>query len=1350
MADALRHTRGRPRKYSNPEGARLAKQKYDRERKQRLHKKPTVESDDDEPLTPPLQTTIPLRTAPKRASPPPSYTNTFRQFASPKKTPPQAPSPKRAPPPSPIPQDATFRQFAALKKTPPQAASPKRASPSSPSVNTFRQFASPKKTLPQAPSPTPSPKRKRASPPSPFAQDAFPRSASPKKSPPRTPSPKRNCPRVASPKKKTPPQAPLQKGLSTELPPSPSDQLFDDWNNTIYNDDDDDLDNYSGHAGGGSGGGHIEEGHTDEDGDGEGGYTEGDDDGDGDDDDSKGGYTKEEAYIEEGGEDIYGVSDGEQEARRLPRGNQDAQADLDHQDGLGDPEMDEELDAQDDSDSQDGLEDPEMDEEPALPSQFGHNPPLDSVGSDDSVADRLAEQLYSFHGCPSEAHDAHDDEYAQSPDSYTYISDLFRLQKPGGSIPDVLGSPKFMEKQDLNDPALLRQLYEGRGPPTEPEAEPEPKPPKKLYLPHKPSEHQNRRSKVTYDIDGLCLFPTSLAVARQGLFWQPLSHNILNIASDLHFTLPADHYITNKKTKQKRLKNGPRPLHQIVHCCLGIISGFEDLRLYAFFPRISHPNRTTTYLTNDEQRLWLNGVFLPALYAEHKGQDGVLQHFPTSYRVAQANALSHGTERTVFDHETQLSRQQLLRYFIQPEKLAGIWERVLTTIEDTPAAADFKGVTLFATAKDLKLRYMSTSLPTVYRKWKQHYKWAVEPEFQAHKQAFVDLGKQVTAEGSYLSSSAIPDGAKPQAFVYKRCCLDSFFQWYCERERPARSNRKGKGKKREDGGEEEPDNKPQKVLYANFLTKEVANMTIHFPEGSKERREGHVYTQLYSEEQAPFNVAKLTPFANEGYEHLAVDPSLANAITYAGKAAVFDRKACERGYLHSKKRANYATTDAQYKSNGTREEDRISLELLEKIQPKLVELSQRGEPMNHDYYYTIPSETLFGFLQTQINKFCLGFEHLYTQGTVVLWEKSQLMVYFLRMLRLCYGAHNLGQERELFKDRWEVKDDKGDVLEVKEGLGLQRTISSHGLGWFLPKIDWEAWNLLPTHAPQMVMKNPRIRKAYQKRWEAVGLLFEGSFLIDEARLWARRFNVTSTEDKKKLWLYYLFAINLQVFHEAIGSAIAKDLKPERQQQALNGQLSLCWDELLDASAVGRLRLVRGNNMQYKNGPAGLVDYLFDFGDARARGGWANSQYRVIYQQTLSLIEDVISKARAEEWGRQLKKLVIFTCWLLPYPSKAVLFGRTSPKGGHPSERKWFSSYYAEKSDELMGLYDSRANSDEGDDFQHLLRFTHIYCHWQTGRKGEVLCGRPLKSKMVQELQGLSAHAREQYFEKLMA
>ena len=85
------------------------------------------------------------------------------------------------------------------------------------------------------------------------------------------------------------------------------------------------------------------------------------------------------------------------------------------------------------------------------------------------------------------------------------------------------------------------------------------------------------------------------------------------------------------------------------------------------------------------------------------------------------------------------------------------------------------------------------------------------------------------------------------------------------------------------------------------------------------------------------------------------------------------------------------------------------------------EEEQQGQPTNHNYYYAVPSKTYFGFVRSQINKYCLGFEYLYARTTVgvdVEWEKSQLMVYFLRMLRLCYGAHQLGRERELYKDKW--------------------------------------------------------------------------------------------------------------------------------------------------------------------------------------------------------------------------------------------------------------------------------------------------------------------------------------------
>jgi len=267
---------------------------------------------------------------------------------------------------------------------------------------------------------------------------------------------------------------------------------------------------------------------------------------------------------------------------------------------------------------------------------------------------------------------------------------------------------------------------------------------------------------------------------------------------------------------------------------------------------------------------------------------------------------------------------------------------VLADIEDNAAFAEFKGVTLFAAAKDLKLRYMSTSFPTMCRKWKQQYKWAIDPEFQARSRGFIDLGKQVTAEGSYLRTSSILDGYEPQTFVYKRCCLESFFQWYCRRPNRKRSNQRGKkkGKKeemeREEGGDRKPsnqkgkkeeekeeekeekeekeeeeegeaDNKPRRDLYINFLTRDVANMTVHFPIGSIERKGSHVFGQFYLELVTPFNAAKVIPFENKGYESLAVDLSLTDALGHASRVVVFKAETYERGYLASKHRAHYCT-----------------------------------------------------------------------------------------------------------------------------------------------------------------------------------------------------------------------------------------------------------------------------------------------------------------------------------------------------------------------------------------------------------------------------------------------------------
>jgi hypothetical protein len=89
-------------------------------------------------------------------------------------------------------------------------------------------------------------------------------------------------------------------------------------------------------------------------------------------------------------------------------------------------------------------------------------------------------------------------------------------------------------------------------------------------------------------------------------------------------------------------------------------------------------------------------------------------------------------------------------------------------------------------------------------------------------------------------------------------------------------------------------------------------------------------------------------------------------------------------------------------------------------------------------------------------------------------------------------------------------------------------------------------------------------------------------------------------------------------------------------------------------------------MRYKGSPAELVDYLFDFGNSKQRAAWKKLLYRLLYKRTLDLIEKILSRLQAEEWGRQFKKLVIFTSWLLPYTCQATLFDRTTAKGGLPS------------------------------------------------------------------------------------
>ena len=750
------------------------------------------------------------------------------------------------------------------------------------------------------------------------------------------------------------------------------------------------------------------------------------------------------------------------------------------------------------------------------------------------------------------------------------------------------------------------------------------------------------------------------------------------------------------------------------------------LCIFTCISRLSwDPKRTTTYLTTEQERLWMDGLFLPAVYAEHQGEDGTLQHLPASYDAAKAATLAQGTEKTVHDQAATPTRLRLLRFALQPEKLSGIWTRIAAAVQRDDAFRDFRGLTLFAHAKNLKLRFTHESLPKMRARWQQLYGFAVDSDYIDNRRAFIDFAKQVTARGSHLKTTTHLPSCEPQSMLFKRCCLESYCQAFSASNSP--SPRQGK--------------KPIKSVYTVACLRDAANLTLYFPEGSIEEQHGLVYAQLYSTTKAPFDAGGTYCFENQNYETLAIDPRYAKVIQYAGGHVIESRgRSCEKSYLHSKKRAHLGTQDALHKSYGTREEYRMSLRLFDAVVAGVTEhLAQQDAAVapNCDYFYSMPSQIFFGFLRSQINKYCLGFEYLYARSSSedIRWEQSQLMILFLRMLRLCSTGALLGRETAVYKDTWKHKKRNGQVVD-KEGLGLKGTIERYGFGWFCSKISWKDWAFRPEIAGRVLLENLWIQDQYQKRWQAVQGTVDIFGLIKDARAWAVKFPVVQTGQQRQRWLEYLTAINLQQFHKSIFLYLKDDIRPEFKESALAGMIPLCWDALAPIFQSGEPHLVTGNRMRVKQGPAELVDRLFDFSDGVHRGAWHQMPYRFLYEKSFQLVESAIGRPEAEGWARNCKKLVVFTCWLLPYPCSQTFFDRTKPTGGRPSKRMWFSSFHGdpsadfdEQTAKLERLYESRAHSDQGDGMQALLRLADQYSHWTRGR-GEVLRGRPLKLKVT--------------------
>lgn len=250
-----------------------------------------------------------------------------------------------------------------------------------------------------------------------------------------------------------------------------------------------------------------------------------------------------------------------------------------------------------------------------------------------------------------------------------------------------------------------------------------------------------------------------------------------------------------------------------------------------------------------------------------------------------------------------------------------------------------------------------------------------------------------------------------------------------------------------------------------------------------QRQAGLLYTQLYSSGKEVFAAGDAYPFTNPALDTLALDPQLSKTWQHVGGGLSHNPVALMRAYLHMKQRCHAALQGSYLKVFGFREEHRVSLRLYSAIDQELRhrhlhDTRLPGVPSTVEPFYSLPTPTLLLWFHWNVNKFCVGFEAVYSINDrhFVTWEHTRMMMMFLRCLQFSYTGGLLQRVSGCWRDVWFRPDARRtDGLRRCEGLGSQRSMEASGYAWFLDKVDWDTMTFRQPSAQYMMFNSPLCR-----------------------------------------------------------------------------------------------------------------------------------------------------------------------------------------------------------------------------------------------------------------------------------
>ncbi|KAH8654320.1 hypothetical protein BGZ61DRAFT_435165 [Ilyonectria robusta] len=844
------------------------------------------------------------------------------------------------------------------------------------------------------------------------------------------------------------------------------------------------------------------------------------------------------------------------------------------------------------------------------------------------LAHELTEQLAKFRGCCNDCHQEADCERSDDPNEHISLAMYLEFAPELG--PDILGSATIAhQKDDLAgklDAATRREMFCGIGSRDE--------------IPRiclREDDGVTDDAGVSFDVDSIIAFPSCLAVAKQGIRWSPTQMTVSDLQSDLHLRSRPVTYLDATGIQHQV----HRPVHQIPHYTFGRVVGLEDISLYFLFPNLYREEQKCSRLRDEDFQLWTDGILFPAIYKCYSSAH--VQHYPSSYDHSRYNSTARGVE-TLAQRVHPVAREQQLVYFLPPEALAEVWANILATVQE-PGFQQFQDVTILLQAKNLKVLTKDVTWEKMVSRFKEYWVKAID-ENHITPDFYLDIGKETcprqasqVVPWSQLAAEAMDDlrDKRAESLIYRRCCLESYaFQ-------------------AQHGSADEASQK--QAFYPFSMLQDTGSLTIETGKRSSRRLAGLLYSQFYPSVKEVFAAGNVYPFTNTAIETLALDKKLRKTWELVGGGLSHQPAALIKAYLYTKLRCHYALLGSMQKSFGIREEHRVSKELFYAIDSRMRSRELHNMrlvvPTNDSSpYYSFTTDTLLRWLRWNINKFCVGFEMVYSfqDPHFVTWEHTRIMLMFLRCLQFSYSGGLIQKVGGCWQDiRQRPDPSQPNGLRRYEGLGFKRTMEVYGYAWFLDKIDWNTLTFRQPHAAYMMFNNPSMQTVYRARYHQVRDVRIDFIRVDKAYQWMLEFSAIPM--CLDLLENYLRELCLCAFRKDVFFHVKSALKPECMEAALAGDIPLCYDSVNNAMLKDYqpLQLAQGNRLAVKD-----VHVLFAWlwkskDDHFERQGWNEKPYRMLFQQSFHAIRTARGKSGARRWRQELKRSFLGSHWILPYP-----------------------------------------------------------------------------------------------------